>query len=280
MKSQQEKKKLKKLYIMINIRASTIPFWADCPRRAAAKQWPQLLTDLGYVLKTTLPSIGGAVGTGVHSAGKYFFETKNNSGSLPPVSQGEQMAVESVELETVNGALYDTTTENQDTAKKQVVTLTRVFYKEVAEKMNFPDLEVARSGVLPGDVKITGHSDYENPEELDDLKTGAKAQNCSGQLGTYSLLRVSEGKKRPIRMAQFHLPRTSLKKPVPSVQIIPYDVKRAEITAWQIINHIAWCRKVFDKTKEPWAFLANPMSMMCSEKYCPVYKTEWCKEGK
>ncbi len=265
---------------MIPIRASTIPFWADCPRRAAAKQWPDLLRDLGYTLKTTLPSIGGAVGTGVHAAGKYFFETKNTSGVLPPVSHGEQMAIESVELETMNGATYDTTTENQDTAKKQTVALTRVFYSEVASKYIFSDLEVARSGVIPGDVKITGHSDYENVEELDDLKTGAHAQNCSGQLGTYSLLRVSEGKSRPVRLNQFHLPRTSLKKPVPSVKVIPYDVKQAEITAWQIINHMAWARKAFDKSKEPWAFLANPMSMMCSEKYCPAYGTEWCREGK
>lgn len=266
---------------MISIRASMIPSFCDCPRRAACRQFGAEINEQGYnTCKRTLPPIGAPVGTAVHAAGKYFLEFERADGELPPVNVGLEHAVSVLELEAAEGVTFDATTPNLSDAKKQVETLSRVFYFDVASKMTFSGLETRRKGKVSPEIEITGSSDYENTTEINDLKTGTTCGNCSGQLGAYSLLRQSSGMSKPKILNQFYLPRVSIKKPQPELRIIPYDVERSEKMAWFTIQHIAACMQKFLDVKEPWAFMVNPMSRMCSPKYCPAYDTDWCREGK
>ena len=255
--------------------------FCDCPRRAACRQWGSEINEHGFsCLRKTFPPIGAPVGTAVHAAGKFYLEEKKLHGELPPVQIGMQHAVSVLELEAKEGVTFDPTTPNISDAKKQAELLSRIFYFDVAQKMSFDNFETKRKGKIGPGIQLTGTCDYENTEEINDLKTGTTCKNCSGQLGAYSLMRQTDAKPRPKILNQFYIPRTSLKKSQPSLRIVPYDVDQSEKAAWYIIQNIASCMQKFIDTQEPWSFMVNPMSVMCSPKYCPAYDTDWCREGK
>ena len=67
----------------------------------------------------------------------------------------------------------------------------------------------------------------------------------------------------------------------------PVAVAQAETAASNILRHIAGDLETFrngDPVRrilpgDPWAFQANPSSILCSPKYCPAFGTTFCHEG-
>jgi len=67
----------------------------------------------------------------------------------------------------------------------------------------------------------------------------------------------------------------------------PVPIAPAETAATNIIRHIEGDLRTFregDPARrilpgDPWSFVANPASILCSPKYCPAFGTQFCREG-
>src|SRR5262249_45279138 len=120
-----------------------------------------------------------------------------------------------------------------------------------------------------------------------DLKTGTRGPGTfQSQVGGYSMLARSH--KIEIAEARIdYLKRVGIRSvpAAPVTRAIP--IASAETAASNIIRRIADSLRIFragDPERrilpgDPWAFSANPNSMLCSPKYCSAFGTEFCREG-
>jgi hypothetical protein len=82
--------------------------------------------------------------------------------------------------------------------------------------------------------------------------------------------------------------RVSPSKPQPLPVVNEAVIAHAETAAVSILRQMAMDIHTFRngdearriKPGDPWAFMANPSSMLCSAKWCPAWGTEFCHEGK
>jgi hypothetical protein len=247
-----------------------IPSYNDCARRAAAKQWPELAVSVGVIIKQLPPSIGASVGTAAHVGSIAL--VKNESDVI-------DRSVEKLREITQNGVLYDTITGKLNDAEQQVITLVGGFKKQILPGItDVTRCEQSRRAIAL-EFEITGSSDIETVNSIPDLKFGNKCRPYHGQLGVYSLIRSAEGDSKPERLYVIHGPRTPVKKTFSGFTIIDYDVDMCEKIAWVTMQHIKSHIDAFDKKSDPMVFPANPMSMMCTDKYCPAWGTKWCEFG-
>lgn len=272
------------------IRTSMLPSYADCPRRAAAKQYRKEIIDAGYDLQDTQPSVGAAVGTAVHSAIADMLMAKKEGLQSNLTSDIYDRAMNGFRDEIETGAVWDNTTPNHDAAEKQIMRLTKTYQTYMLPQVDPLLIEQELRADAGDDFEITGHVDLVTTDGLvRDHKTGALQRPYQAQLGGYSLLVRSQntGFVPHIRgIAKDFLQRVSLKKAQPEPQTTFYDVEISEYAAWSCIDHIKrdvteFRRRVNDGDKPPEdAFLPNNMSLMCSKKYCPAWGTNFCKLGR
>jgi hypothetical protein len=263
----------------IEIHASTLPSYADCPRRSAAKAFGRLVTDAGYEFRKSPAGIGAAVGTAVHAAADHIMQEKIKTDVLGDIVNAIEIGVEGFKKEISDGVVWDTTTENQNSAEKQIIRLLGSFYSEVAPLIKPKSTEINYRAAIADGFELTGRIDLEDLDEsVHDWKTGSILKPYHGQMGTYSLLKKSVS-LIPKELVIHYLPRVSIKKNYPGAQRIPYDRALCERAAWSILQIIIRDIKNFQRTQNPWSFAANPMSMLCSEKFCPAYKTQFCEMG-
>ncbi len=272
---------------MLTIRASMLPSYCDCPRRAAARLIPIDIEDAGYTLREPGQGIGAIFGTAFHAgasaviAGKLMGATVNLASSIElSISKLRERAGE-------NATTYDATTPTLNAAETQLQTLGRCFYHDVAPAI-VPIIppETKRVARLSDEVGISGTIDVESVNsEISDYKTG-HLRNHFGQMGIYSLLRKTEQIATGVPAAEargasglkiIHFPRVKVGKPYPGPEIVSYPVPIAERLAWATVGYIRRDVLVFRHTKDPDAFACNPMSMICSPKYCPCHGTDFCE---
>jgi hypothetical protein len=267
---------------MITLHASTLPYYADCPRRSAIRIIPRLLEAQGYVFQRQQPNIGAAIGHGTHAAAAHLAAVKL-LGEQPAenhLKNGIELGISGFREEIKDGVSFDGTTTTTNEAEKQIITLSTSVLYEIMPALNIvtsepPPLRAAMQG-----IEFTGRWDIEEPDGIDDYKTGTSARACHAQLGGYSLLRTSNGREKSKRLTQIYLPRVSVKKQYPGAQRINYDVDICETTAYNTIKHIVRDIRNFETTQSPQVFMANPCSVLCSQKFCAAFGTEWCEFGK
>jgi hypothetical protein len=248
-----------------------IPSYPDCPRRAAGRQWPELVASIGIELRQLPPSIGASVGTAAHVG---------SIGLIKKESDIIDKSVQKLRELTQNGVSYDTVTGKLKDAEKQVITLVNCFERQVLPGItDVIRCEQSRRATALG-FEITGSSDIETVDSIPDLKFGSKCRPYHGQLGIYSLIRTAEGETKPERVYLIHGPRTPVKKTFEGFTFIDYDVNLCEKIAWMTMQHIKAHLDAFDRKPDPMVFPANPMSMMCSDKYCNSWGTKWCEYGR
>jgi hypothetical protein len=161
----------------------------------------------------------------------------------------------------------------------QIKTLVGILYSEVIPSKRPRSIETKRTARVIEDFEITGSLDLEECDEtISDLKTG-KLGCYHGQLGEYSLLKKAHTGTSAGKLIIDHVPRFKLSKPYPGTQKIEYDVAQCEIIAHSVTQRIVSDVKRFQKTANPWCFMANPMSMMCSKRYCPAWGSNFCEFG-
>lgn len=261
----------------ITIRVSTLPGYTDCPRRAAAKSWRHIIEGAGFTLRRLPNTIGAAIGTGVHVGAAHILTEKRDQRTAN-ISDAHELSVAELRKQTIEGALWDTVTTSMNTAEKQTIRLTSLFNEQIAPKVNPELIENRRKAVIAPGWELSGQSDTETTNQIiRDWKTGAVIRPYQSQFGGYSLLRRSQGGTKPALLIMDHLKRVAIDRAQPPVVSIEYDIATCERAAWAIIGHIKRDITAFLKSGDPWCFACNPMSMMCSNKYCPAHGTTFCE---
>ena len=259
--------------MQINIRASILPTYNDCARRSATRIIPDTIADAGFTLTEDSQGVGAAVGTSVHKGSHTVMNHKIDHGDPCPEKDCIESAVE--EFDTIEDIQFDATSPDKDTAQQQIIRISKSYYHLVAPRITPVRAEFELKASLPGESTLSGHPDVLDKEEhIRDTKTG-RLRPHQAQVGAYSLLARSNNIKVAGLDIDF-LARVSIKKEQPEPQHIPYDVQTCEQEAHGVIRRVQEDVDRFEKTGDKWSFAANPMSNLCSPKYCRAYGTAWC----
>lgn len=274
----------------IFIRASSLSGYPDCPRRAASKLFRPAILAAGFVLRDLASSIGASVGTAVHAGAAMALKHKALHGDLGSESDANDRVVETLREEAAPGVQYDRETPELNTAEQQALRMTRVYRQSVAPSIEPILVEERLEAELRPGLVLTGQSDViaREPGKVRDLKTGKKMGKHAPQIGSYSLLARSAGIEINEASIDF-VQRVSMKKPQPDAVSAAVRVAEAETAAVNILRTIDADFLTFRKGDErlgllpgdPWAFLANPNSMLCSAKWCPAHSggpNGFCRE--
>lgn len=269
------------------VRASALSNYADCPRRAAAKLFRREIEAGGYTLNETPRGIGATIGTSVHAAAALTLTEKMGVGHLAPLSTVTDCAVETYRETAREGVLFDRETPATQDAERQVIGMVEAYQRVLAPQIEPVAVEEALEADTPFGLVLTGHGDVlaRDQNAVRDLKTGKRRGNHKPQLGAYSLLYKANGLPTETCAEDF-LQRVGSKKPQPDPVTFAHDLSSAETAAISIMRHIADALESFRGGDDdlhilpgdPWAFPANPSSILCSPKFCPAHGTAWCRE--
>ena len=263
------------------IRASSLPSYMDCSRRAASKAVADEIRDAGYDLTKLPPSAGAALGTASHAASEFLMQRKMDTGELGPVEDGIEHAVEKFGLEIADGVVWDDATPNRNTALIQLERQVRA-YVPVMETFTPLALEMSLKADVGDGFVLSGHMDIlTTAGDIRDEKYGALSRPYQSQLGAYSLLARSNGYQVTGLKIDW-VQRVGKTKVQPPCQTFDYDVGESEVAAHGIIARVKQDTQAFRADPDGlWrAWPANPMSLMCSDKYCPAYGTNFCDAWK
>lgn len=272
------------------VRASSLPQFADCARRWAARAMADELIAAGFKVKKDMrSSIGAKIGTATHAGAAYLMSEKIEKGEIGNQTEAEQRSLEEFDIAMKEGVIWDDTSPNFMDAQKQLVRMLKVFRHGIAPDIRPLAVERRLEAAFDEDFIVSGQSDLQllTPESIDDLKTGKHNSRHYAQIGTYSLLaRTAYPDIQVNKLRVNFIPRVALSKPQPEAIIEEYNQSVAEnaaiSTLEQIKNTTAAFRERLKKADAPpeHIFLANPSSMLCSEKFCPAWNTNWCREHK
>jgi hypothetical protein len=275
---------------MIVIRCSSLSLYCDCPRRTAARLFRAEIEDAGFKLRRPPRGIGALIGTAVHKAAAEMLKEKAVTGILPSANVATDVARDSLVAELADGEIaYDTTTPTRSLAVVQGAAMTRAYHRAVAPQVRPIIVEERLEAEIAPGLVLSGQPDVvaREPGAVRDLKTGARRPvGHAPQLGGYSLLSRSHGLDIETASIDF-VQRVPPSKPQPDPVSKPVAVAQAETAATNIIRHMEGDLATFragDPVRrilpgDPWAFQANPSSILCSPKYCSAFGTEFCREG-
>ncbi len=272
------------------IRVSSLPTYPECCRRGAAMLFRPVIEAMGFELRELPNGIGASIGTSLHRAAEVVFREKAASGTTPPLSVATDCAVETLHEEILHNVEFDGprgTTQNPATAEEQIISMTQAYHRVVVPKIS-PILveERLEAEVRPGLI-LSGKPDIvaREPGTIHDTKSGARTpRSFSPQLGGYSLLVRSKAILEDVTRGTINFVqrvrlggKTNRAQPDPIEEAV--DIAHAEVAATRIIHHIAEDLRVFREGDErlgilpgdPWAFTANPNSILCGERYCPAF---------
>jgi hypothetical protein len=281
---------------LTSIRASALTNYPDCPRRAAAGLFRAEIEDAGFGLRRTPQGGGATVGTAVHAAAALMLTEKAAAGALPPLNIATDAGIDSLRRqleEAGDGMAWDAPgrgggTADPAAAETQIVRMVQVYREQIAPGVNPLLVEERLEAEFAPGVVLTGQADLvaREPGTVRDLKTGAKMQTHAPQVGAYSLLARSCRSVATTAAQIDFIPRVSPKKEQPPAQSVRVPLASAETAAVAVLSHIARDLTVFregDPARrilpgDPWAFIANPKSVLCNPKYCAAFGTDFCRE--
>ena len=264
---------------MMIIRCSTLPHYNDCPRRAVANGYKRMIEDAGFKLRDRLNGIAAAVGTASHHGSGHVMILKRD-GFAWNLKDAQEISIEKFKTESAGEVIYDTTTPSKNVGEKQILRLVQAFCAMAAPTIQPEFIEKKKKATINDQFQLSGTPDIETViNELDDLKFGMKMKIFDSQIGGYILLR--QANKLSTETAKVrHFPRTAINKPFPGQQIHNLDIKLCLRAAWGTIKLIMRDLTEFTNTGSEWSFSANPMSMLCSNKYCNAWGTNFCQFGR
>lgn len=258
------------------IRSSSTPDYADCPERWAVRNLRKEITALGYEFRQTGRSIGASNGTAVHKSAAHILtgmmETGDPGSEDDAVEVGHEGLKEAMEEEEM---IWDNTTPDINAAHQQVSRQARLYHSKVAPGIKPIAVEQELKGTLKEGFILVGHLDVSEEFDLHDLKTGRNQRANAAQYGCYSLLRRTN--KQPSRnLIEDYVRRVGVRTPQPDPERVVYPSERAEQIAAKTLKRIIADIEQFRETEDPWSFLPNPNSMLCSDRFCPAWGTNFC----
>lgn len=268
------------------VRASSLSGWPDCERRSAAKLFRADVVAAGFDLRELSSNIGAAVGTGVHAGAAHSLREKMQSGSLGPASAAEDAAITVLREEVHKGLIWDDDTPTPNDAERVARRLLATYRDQVAPTLHPIAVEERLEADAGEGLVLSGQADVlarvilqvqEAEEAITDLKTGKVRSSYKPQLGAYSLLMKSHG--YPVkRLLEDWVQRAPMRRPQPDARRFEHAIGPAEVAAVQTLGRMQKTIIDFRTTGEPWAFLANPSSKLCTSKFCPAHGTKFCVE--
>lgn len=264
------------------VRASSLPMYADCPRRWAARHLRREIEGAGYALNDLPGGVGAFVGTSVHAGAGHMLIEKMEQGRLPlDPRDSADLAVATFDPLVEDGVVWDAATGSLNDAHKQIARMVRAYWLERAPDVEPVEIEQRMEKTYPDDPSIilSGQGDVFEDGGVDDLKTGTGRRANAAQYGAYSLLRRSAG-HHVTRITETYVPRAPIRREQPPVEVHEIPVETAEQAAWATLTAAVNATKQFRETGDSWAFLPNPASTLCSAKFCPAYGADFCKAHK
>lgn len=261
---------------LVQIRASALSDFFDCPARAEAK----------HLLGMRMPSSGKALlGTAIHKS-TAVYDRSVLEGSGITVEDAASAAVDAIHRPEEEARLDDD--ENPQEMETIAVSLHRLYCRNIAPKQTYAAVEVEceRLEITDLGIALTGTTDRVRKTEegygIADLKSGGAAVRADGhvetkghayQLGVYELLAERASGipiTEPAQIIGLQTGKTekgqrvALSGPVTGAR----DVLIGEHDSPGVLEMVA-------RMIKSGIFPGNPRSMLCHEKYCPIYST--CK---
>ena len=218
----------------------------------------------------------------MHAGIGYMADEYIENGEWGDFETAYEISVDTFREKIIDGAIWDNTTTCQNEAEKQLKIQLSSFEVEVRPIITPRYCEEPFRCMIGSEIEFTGTTDmYTADGCLDDWKGGSRSRPYQAQLGGYATLGMSNKKfGMPQKCRQWFFPRTSLKKGYPGANKIEYDVKFCIKSAAYTLKQIITDVNKFIETQDCWSFPANPMSQICSDKYCPAWGTTFCKSGR
>ncbi len=262
------------------IRPSTLTSWPDCGRRSAARAYPSLFAGFGYELRPVQVSAGAAVCTAVHAGAAFTLQSKVDTGEPGRDDEAEDRAIVGFRREIESGANWDEATPRPNDGETQVRRMLAEYRRAVAPRITPIAVEKRLEADLGDGFLLSGQADALaiEPGAIRDLKTGVERIHIP-QLGAYSLLARSHGREVLSAFEDF-IPRVKANYSQPPAQEIAYPVEFAERVAQRRIAVVKRDLTEFLAVGDAEVFPANPMSVLCSQRYCPCWGTAACREHK
>ena len=276
------------------IRTSALSTYPDCPRRGASRLFWQEIRAAGFMLRYLARGIGAVKGTAIHRTASSILGVKARTGTLPSRADALEAGREMLDYQIEEGDIqFDGpkgVTHNIAEAVDQVARMSGVYYDTIAPTVDPIQVEERLEAEVEPGLVLTGQPDLvcREPGAIRDLKTGQRAPvSFAPQLGGYSLLARSHNLNIERASIDF-IQSVRTGKPQPAPQSTETIIAHAESAAVNIVRHIQADLHTFRhgdpvrriKPGDPWAFLANPASMLCSPKYCAAHSTDFCHEGR
>lgn len=257
------------------VRASSLTEWPDCERRWAARHLIGMVSDAGYQLRQLPSQIGAKVGTAVHAGAAHMLAAKIRTGELGSKKDAVEVGIESLRAEVATGCVWDETSPTPDKAETQTKRMVEIFHGVTAPTLNPVSVEQEYRGKFSDTLSLIGHMDIAEDMGVDDNKTGVSQRPHHPQYGAYSLLRRTNG-GTVSRFREHWIPRVPVSRtqPVPTTTV--YPVETCEQAAHAVLRKIDITAQAFAKDADPWNFIPNPSSMLCSDRFCPAWGTAWC----
>lgn len=257
----------------IVVRASATSEWPDCKKRTFVRSYPKLVVGAGFKLRERLTHVGAAVGTGLHVGAQWLHKNYDQR------SIADQVAFEAFKIEAAPGLMFDATTPRVADAQTQLQRLVAMYTKDVHPHLAGAVVEKRLWHNFGNGLSLTGQPDACPPDEGVDLKSGAVARSYIHQMGSYGLLRRFNG-YIVRKLTEIRIPRTPVKSGQKNPVITHYDPEHAMVVASTVIDDIDYTVSQFRETGNPNLIPSNPSSMLCSDRYCPAWGTQFCREHK
>ena len=276
----------------IEIRSSGLPNAQDCWRKWAAQLATDPTTHFAPVMqghgfnlsrRGTGNNPGNVIGSACHEAFGFYFQAKIDGRNFQGAEDIALMRFrKDLGAETDIEAFFtDKVTKDASVAETQISRMIQAYLPR-AESVQPKRIEFSLK-CQPDLLKnylVTGHPDrYEMNESVVDMKFGSHCGAYEAQLGAYSLMMRSSGMPTT-RLFVDWLPRCTIKKEQKPLEIIEYSKFTAENAASHLIEEALERLEKFKESGDPWSFMANPNSNLCSRKWCNAWGTPFCDLGR
>lgn len=263
---------------IVAVRASALSDFLDCPARAEAK----------HLLGMKMPSNGKALlGTAIHkSTGAYDDSALRGAGLT--IEETAAAAVDAIHRPEEEVIWEED--ESPDAAEKVAVSLHRKYCKEIAPSQDYAAVEVKCERLEISDIGLAlqGTTDRIRKTEdgfaISDIKTGKSAVGADGrvkvaghtyQLGVYELLAERASGlpiTGPAQIVGLNTAKTEKGQRIGTGTVEgARDVLVGDQDSPGILEAVA-------NMIHSGNFFGNPRSMLCHERFCPVYNR--CKYRK
>lgn len=257
---------------IVTIRASALSDFLDCPARAEAK----------HLLGMRSPSNGkAALGTAIHKSTAMYDQSELTGEGLT-VDETAAAAVDALRKPDEDVAWAED--ESPGEAEKVAVALHRKYCHEIAPTQDYAAVEVKceRLEITDIGIALQGTTDRIRKTEdggfgITDVKTGKAAVNAAGkvrisghtyQLGVYELLAERASGlpiTGPAQIVGLNTAKTDKAQRVGTGEVHgARDVLVGDQDSPGVLEAVA--RMIHGGN-----FFGNPRSMMCHDKYCPIY---------